>query len=487
MAEVNRIRVCLKGKPMMGRNVWRQGYSGFFLFSLLPVHNTILMKRPTLFLLLLSIAWLYCAARLSAQGGQSKLLGYWHNWNDVNAPYIPLNLVDPRYDVVIVAFAIPEFGTDYKMSFQPDQGSTALFQSQVQTLQAQGKQVLISIGGATAPVSLDNAMERDTFVSTMLDILNIYGFDGVDIDLEGASLLLSGGNISSPIDSPIVNLITAVRQIMTTYQSQFQKRMVLTMAPETAYVQGGMSGYGGIWGAYLPVIHALRDSLDVLMVQLYNSGSMYGIDQQVYTQGTADFIVAMSEALITGFQTAGGYFAGLPAQKIAVGLPACPLAAGGGYTDTATVKAALSYLRGEGPKPGNYSLSLAGGYPEVNKMMTWSINWDALASCGGSYAYAENFDRIFPDSLTTGWTDKGQAAFHIYPNPATDRISISLPGEGQATMLFHLYDATGRLLRKEVISAPHHTLDVAHLPPGHYLLQVKGAGFETQKWLVKRD
>ena len=35
-------------------------------------------------------------------------------------------------------------------------------------------------------------------------------------------------------------------------------------------------------------------------VQLYNSGSMYGIDGNIYTQGTADFIVAMTEAVIQG-------------------------------------------------------------------------------------------------------------------------------------------------------------------------------------------
>lgn len=87
------------------------------------------------------------------------------------------------------------------------------------------------------------------------------------------------------------------------------------MAPETAFVQGGMSSYGSIWGAYLPVIHALRDSLSLLHVQLYNSGSMYGIDGAIYTQGTADFMVAMTEAVIQGFNTAGGAFAGLPPEK----------------------------------------------------------------------------------------------------------------------------------------------------------------------------
>ncbi|MBK9402246.1 MAG: hypothetical protein IPN36_15825 [Bacteroidetes bacterium] len=207
----------------------------------------------------------------------------------------------------------------------------------MQTLQSQGKKVLISIGGATAPVSLNNVVERDSFINSMTRILTNYGFDGMDIDLEGSSLALTGGTITAPVDLPVIHLVEAVKQIMDNYRINFNRKMLLTMAPETAFVQGGMSAFGSIWGAYLPVIHALRDSMDLLQVQLYNSGSMYGIDGGIYTQGTADFIVAMTEAVIQGFTTGGGAFAGLPASKVAVGLPACSSAAGGGFTDTATV------------------------------------------------------------------------------------------------------------------------------------------------------
>ena len=182
---------------------------------------------------------------------------------------------------------------------------------------------------------------------------------------------------------------------MANYYSAHGKKLILTMAPETAFVQGGMSAYGGIWGAYLPVIHALRDSLDMLNVQLYNSGTMYGIDGNIYTQGTADFIVAMTEAAIKGFNTSGGFFTGLPATKVGVGLPACVNAAGGGFTDTATVKSAMNYLLGKGPKPGNYTLQTAGGYSNLKGMMTWSINWDKSATCGSVYEFATNFQNIF--------------------------------------------------------------------------------------------
>lgn len=345
------------------------------------------------------IAFLFLTVLFSghakAQLPNPALVGYWHNWNDAGAPYLQLTSVDSRYNVIEVSFAVPVAGTDYNMQFTPDGATQATFISQIQTLQIQGKKVLISIGGATAPISLDNANEKTTFINSMLTIINTYGFDGIDIDFEGSSVTVSGGAISNPTDTKILNLIDAVKQIMQTYHVAHNKKLLLTMAPETAFVQGGMSAYGGIWGGYLPVINALRDSLDILQVQLYNSGSMYGIDGNIYNQGTADFIIAMSEAVIHGFNTSGGMFNGLPANKVAIGLPACSSAAGGGYTDTAIVKDAIDYLRGTGPRPGAYTLSLAGGYPALRGMMTWSVNWDAVSNCNGLYSYASNYQRIF--------------------------------------------------------------------------------------------
>ncbi|MCB0786802.1 MAG: hypothetical protein KDC02_21665, partial [Flavobacteriales bacterium] len=46
---------------------------------------------------------LVAASIVHAQG--PDLVGYWHNWNDGNAPYLELSQVDPRYSVVEVSFA----------------------------------------------------------------------------------------------------------------------------------------------------------------------------------------------------------------------------------------------------------------------------------------------------------------------------------------------------------------------------------------------
>lgn len=411
------------------------------------------------------------------------LIGYWHNWNNLNAPYIPLDQIDPRYDIVDVAFALPKAGTDHDMVFVPEQVSPSVFASQVKALQAKGRKVLISVGGATATVKLDNAAERDVFVASMLQILDAYGFDGIDIDLEGSSLFLTGGSIAAPTDPSIVHLVEAIRQIMASFQSSTGRRLMLTMAPETAFVQGGQSAYAGIWGAYLPVIHALRDSIEILHVQLYNSGTMYGIDGKIYTQGTADFILAMCEAVIQGFPTAGGYFGGLPASRIAVGLPACPLAAGGGYTDTATVRAAIDHLRGMGPQPGSYTLKEPNGYPDFRGMMTWSINWDATASCGGSYTYAQHFDDLFGDPISLLADQDASPPILLFPNPANEVLHLRFPSHGAPFHAVTVHDALGRTLHTQAFPGDATTMDVSSLPAGTYLLRVEGS---VKPFLIQR-
>lgn len=356
------------------------------------------MKSKVVSLLL----FLIVSAVSQSQTPNPALIGYWQNWNDFQCPYIPLTQIDTSYNVIPVAFAVPASGTTYNMTFTPDGITQLAFKKQIDTMHMRGKKVIISIGGANDPVSLPDTNKRNTFISSMMTIINYYGFDGIDIDLEGTSLSVSGGTIANPVDAKIINLIYAIRKIMDNYRTQFGKKMVLTMAPETAYVQGGMSAYAGIWGAYLPVIHALRDSIEILHVQLYNSGSMYGIDGNIYFQGTVDFILSQTEAVIQGFNTAGGFFTGLRADQIAVGLPACSNAAGGGYMNPDSVKSAIQYLRGLGPKPARYTK--VGTYAGLRGMMDWSINWDAVASCGARYEYANNFNSIFRPIQTLNLT-----------------------------------------------------------------------------------
>ena len=407
------------------------------------------------------------AAKFTALGQGHDLVGYWHNWNDGSAPYIQLDAIDPRYTVIEIAFAEPQAGTTYDMVFTPSGTAQGTFVAQVADLQAQGKKVLISIGGANATVQLANIAQRDDFISSVLAIIATYGFDGIDIDLEGASVSSTGGTIATPVDGNIIRLIEAIEAIGDQFQITYGTPMMLTMAPETAYVQGGMSAFGGIWGAYLPIIDALRDRISILQVQLYNSGSMYGIDGGIYTQGTADFIVSQTEAVLQGFNTAGGAFAPLPPEKVAIGLPACPSAAGGGYVSPAVLASAVDYLRGTGPQPGSYVR--VSTYPTLRGLMTWSINWDAVSTCASAYEYAQSFEDIF--DINTSTPAMGPApALTFQPTVVAAGSTIWITG-ATLPQKVELFDMSGRIALAAVSVDGQVTIPQG-LPTGSYAIRI---------------
>ncbi len=419
----------------------------------------------------LSLLLLLCAHWAKAQ---AHLIGYLKNWQSSSTPFLLLDEVDERYDYLIMAFATPSANNDYDIQFVPQGINSQDFADLVQTVQANGKKVLLSIGGATAPISLDNPNETNIFISTVSDLLALYGFDGLDIDLEGNSLAVSGGSIQSPVDAPILQLIDAIKALMQQYRIDQGKKMILSITPETAFVQGGQSTYNGVWGAYLPLIHALRDSIDLLQVQLYNSGSMYGIDGNIYEQGTADFVVSQTEAVIQGFFTDGGVFQGLSANQVAVGLPACPNAAGGGWLPPEELKSAMRYLLGQGPQPGNYNLVQSGGYPDLAGMMCWSVNWDAEESCGGYYTYADVFQEVFGSMTDTKESPAFAKCYTIYPNPASDQLHITPCKETTNQPLGHIqiFDLLGRLVLEKECEEDQADILLQNLPSGLYCLSI---------------
>lgn len=360
------------------------------------------MKTAALHLLFVGIFLSLMGSSCRAQELPDRVIvGYWHNWTYPNGP--TLAQLPEEFDVVNISFAVPVIQLGADMVFTPDPNiypNPQDFLTDVQSLQASGRKVLISIGGGADPVHVENANDQAVFVSSMLDIMNTWGFDGIDIDLEGSSLSLNGGDsdLSNPTTPRIVNFIQAMQSLL----AQLPADTILTAAPETAFVQGGASAYVGVWGAYLPVLDALRDDLDYVHVQHYNSGSMFGRDGQIYSPSTADFHVAMAECLLAGFNVAGGqYFAPLRSDQVAIGLPASSSAAGSGYTPPATVKLALDYLYLGKSFNGQYVLANSNGYPSFRGVMTWSINWDMFNNDEFSTAYRDYFDQLFLDASTT--------------------------------------------------------------------------------------
>ncbi|MEU0529708.1 chitinase [Amycolatopsis tolypomycina] len=314
------------------------------------------------------------------------LVGYLHASFANGSGYVRMADVPAAWDVIDLAFGEPTSVTSGDIRFTrcpvaecPNVESDSEFISAIKTKQAQGKKVLISIGGQNGQVQLTTAAARDKFVSSVSAIIDKYGLNGLDVDFEGHSLSLNAGDTDfrNPTTPVVVNLVSALKTLKAKYGSGF----VLTMAPETFFVQVGHQFYGGSGtgdartGAYLPVIHALRDSLTLLHVQDYNSGPVMGLDNQYHTMGGPDFHIAMTDMLKAGFSVAGTgqFFPGLRPDQIAIGLPAA-VSAGNGYTSPADVQTAVNCLV-KGSGCGSYALR-GGTSPALRGLMTWSINWD---------------------------------------------------------------------------------------------------------------
>ncbi|MEO3925023.1 cellulose binding domain-containing protein [Micromonosporaceae bacterium B7E4] len=324
-------------------------------------------------------------------GGLPKraLIGYLHASFANGSGYLRMADVPADWDIINLAFGEPTSVTSGDIRFQlcpagecPGVETEAAFIAAIRAKQQQGKKVLISIGGQNGQVQLTTTAARDRFVSSVSSIIDRYGLDGLDIDFEGHSLSLNAGDTDfrNPTTPVIVNLISAIRALKQRYGAGF----VLTMAPETFFVQLGYQYYGsGPWGgqdpragSYLPVIHALRNDITVLHVQDYNSGPIMGLDNQYHTMGGADFHIAMTDMLLAGFPVAGNaanVFPPLREDQVAFGTPAAT-SAGNGYVAPAGVQQAVTCLV-RGTSCGGYT-PRSGTNPNFRGLMTWSINWD---------------------------------------------------------------------------------------------------------------
>ncbi|MFJ5264601.1 chitinase [Streptomyces sp. NPDC088387] len=331
------------------------------------------------------------------------LVGYLHASFANGSGYTRMADVPASWDVIDLAFGEPTSVTSGDIRFNrcpvtecPNVESDAEFKAAIQAKQAAGKKVVISIGGQNGQVQLTTTAARDKFVSSVSAIIDTYGLDGLDIDFEGHSLSLNANDtdFKNPTTPVIVNLISALKTLKAKYGDDF----VLTMAPETFFVQLGYQYYGtGQWGgqdpragAYLPVIHAMRDDLTLLHVQDYNSGPIMGLDNQYHSMGGADFHIAMTDMLLTGFPVAGNQnnvFPPLRPDQIAIGMPAS-VNAGNGYVAPAEVTKALDCLT---RKTNCGSYTTHGTWPSLRGLMTWSINWDRFSN----WEFQRTFDGYF--------------------------------------------------------------------------------------------
>ena len=284
----------------------------------------------------------------------------------------------------------------------------------------------------------------------------------------------------------VKNLISAIKEIMQWYKSKFNRKLILTMAPETTYVQGGLSNWSVkniCGGAYLALIEQLRDEIDLLMVQLYNSGSILDLNGKETFEKSIDFPISATETVIKGFTAKGGLgkYSGLPEEKIVVGLTTCKNDEA--YFNKSEIKSIMRYLLGSGNKPGSYTLK--NKYPNLRGLMTWSINTDAKMSSQSScnpvvkYEFAQAFEEIF-GLINNGLGEMKIKKLNIFPNPASDRVIIDT--KELIGKFITISDFNGRIIKNLLVNKTNTIININKLSNGFYI--VKSTAF-VGKIIVK--
>ncbi|MGW6291828.1 chitinase [Streptomyces sp. NPDC055058] len=278
--------------------------------------------------------------------------GYWQNF-DNGAAVQRISDVQDQYDIIAVAFA-DATGTPGAVTFNLDTAglngyTVAQFKADVRAKQAAGKKVIISVGGEKGTVSVNDAASATNFANSVYAVMQEYGFDGVDIDLE------NGLNA------------TYMTQALRALSAKAGPSMILTMAPQTIDMQSTSN-------AYFRTALNVKDILTVVNMQYYNSGSMLGCDGKVYHQGSVDFLTALACIQLEN---------GLDPSQVGLGLPASTRGAGSGYVSPSVVNNALDCLT-RGTNCGTFKPSKT--YPALRGAMTWSTNWDATAGNAWSNA-----------------------------------------------------------------------------------------------------
>ena len=274
------------------------------------------------------------------------LMGYWQDFTNGAEP-LTLADVPSTYNLIAVAFGnATTTPGQVSFSLDPTLASTLggytqqQFINDIATLHARGQKVILSVGGQNGAISVDDATSAANFASSVYSVIQQYGFDGVDIDLE------NGVNPTY--------MASALEQL----SSDVGSSLIITLAPQTVDTQSTGDDY-------FQLALDIKSILTMINTQYYNSGTMNGCDGNVYAESTENFMTALACTELEG---------GLSPSQVGLGLPASSSAAGSGYTTPSVVNDALDCLAAQA-NCGSFVPSAA--YPGIRGVMTWSINWDA--------------------------------------------------------------------------------------------------------------
>ena len=295
---------------------------------------------------------------------QHMVTGYWHNFSN-GSTNLKLSDVPSYYDLICVAFT-GNTATPGEVTFELDPDlaraiggyTKKQFIQDIKDLKSKDQHVIISVGGANGRIEINSEAAADKFASSLSEIIKEYGFEGVDIDLEGSAV------------SGTEHLARGLRKV----HDEFNDDFIITMAPETYY----MHNADGLMGAYYRLATEIKDILTICHPQFYNAGGDIGYENFNAKYPSQSFITSLATMYIEN---------GLRPDQLAIGVPSMASAAGSGYITPDSLKQVVNSLVNKKPLDG---FTPPREYKTLRGVMTWSINWDATQN----YAWAKSMSEF---------------------------------------------------------------------------------------------
>jgi hypothetical protein len=122
------------------------------------------------------------------------------------------------------------------------------------------------------------------------------------------------------------------------------------------------------------------------------------------------------------------------------------------------------------------------GYVDSLQMMLSSSDVGEWGMNTPAYFCTDNFYIGDAENSIVAFAD--DAAFQVYPNPATDHISINFPeySSGKVTII----DVAGTVVRQTEFASINQNIDISALQPGLYVVQVQAGSLMKSRRIIKK-
>jgi len=232
--------------------------------------------------------------------------GYWASWTAGNMVSYPYTKIDwTALTHLNVAFAYPQSGSGYALTYQGGNLSASLAKSITAAAHANGKKAILMIGGvgSSATFAAATGNTADTalaFAQKIVTFAQADGFDGVDLDWEA----IWNGDNGAPGDGVrMKNLALALRSLWPD--------MILTVAmgwDQTGQAMwAGMKDAGGNW---------LFDQFNVMNYDAANGWPQW---QSWFHNAFDDASSVRPSSVVSSLTALSGV--GVPKARIGMGLP----------------------------------------------------------------------------------------------------------------------------------------------------------------------